>query len=275
MPCASYWPLPSLIVFELPGQRAPLLDEDAFLGLLQNLLPRGRAWPRDPDAVLTQLLRGLAAGQARTHQRSVKLIDETRPDTTYELLTEWEASLGLPDPCAGADPTVEQRKAQVLARWQADGGQSVPYLISVAAALGITAEVEELSDFHVGEGRCGDNVNGLREPVAGSYFIVGTETGLAGEPLAEWSGGRPAQDWDYAMVIRALQEPTFVFLVGAAGAGDYLTDVGSDSVTSLDEFSAGDPCGNLLVAYGNRVFECELRRVAPAHVTTIFAYGSP
>ena len=35
-------------------------NSDAYLAQLQALLPPGRAWPREPDAVLTKLLHAFA-----------------------------------------------------------------------------------------------------------------------------------------------------------------------------------------------------------------------
>jgi uncharacterized protein YmfQ (DUF2313 family) len=90
-----------------------------FLKALQGLMPRGRLWPRDADAVQTQVLAQLAPSYARSTARANYLLVDAFPATTYELLPEWESTLGLPDPCAGVAPTIPLRQAQALARFVA------------------------------------------------------------------------------------------------------------------------------------------------------------
>lgn len=122
---------------------ATALTEDDFLAALQTYLPRGPAWPRDPDAVLTQFLRGLATAQARLHARQNAVLPEVFPATTLELLAEWEASLGLPDPCIGPEPSLDDRRALVIERLTAQGGASIAYFTAVALALGYTITITE------------------------------------------------------------------------------------------------------------------------------------
>lgn len=176
-----------------PGVRAPSLTEDDFLGELQDLLPRGRAWPRDPDTVLTKLLSGFAKAQAEAHGRQVQLLAEVFPATTEELLPEWEASLGLPDPCLGPNPLDSERRQQVVARLTSPGGQSIPYFTQYAQSLGVAITIEEFSAWHVGMA-VGLPLLGIAWnfhwevtipafPV--HYFTVGEDT--AGDPLADWT----------------------------------------------------------------------------------------
>lgn len=122
---------------------APELTAADFLAALQSLLPRGRVWPRDSDAVQTKTLAGCAPTYARLTDRANNLITDSFPASTYELLPEWEASLGLPDPCAGEAPTVPQRRAQVISRLTATGGQSIAYFTAVAAALGYAITITQ------------------------------------------------------------------------------------------------------------------------------------
>ncbi|PRF79647.1 phage tail protein [Burkholderia multivorans] len=116
--------------------RAPNYTAADFLRALQSLLPRGRVWPRDPDANQTKVLSGFTPCFEALAARAANLLIDAFPGTTYELLPEWEATLGLPDPCAGEAPTTEQRVAQVVERFVATGGQSIPYFKAVAKALG-------------------------------------------------------------------------------------------------------------------------------------------
>src|SRR5262249_58307300 len=109
---------------------SPTLTEDDFLQSLQNYLPPGPAWSRDASAVLgTAFLRGVALGYARAHGRQRYLLTDAFPATTDELLPEWEATCGLPDPCLGDDPLPSARRRQLLARLTDPGGQSIQHYI--------------------------------------------------------------------------------------------------------------------------------------------------
>ena len=129
---------------------APDLTAADYLAALQALMPRGRVWPRDQDAVQTKTLAGCAPSFARHAARSNNLITDGFPAAAYELLPEWESALGLPDPCAGEAPTVQQRRAQVVARLTSTGGQSIAYLTAVAAALGYTVTITQFSPSRFG-----------------------------------------------------------------------------------------------------------------------------
>ncbi len=116
---------------------------EAYLYQLQALLPPGKAWSRDPDAVLSKLLLAMGDGLARAARRAEDLLEEIDPRTTVELLPDWERVAGLPDPCAGPSPTLATRQAILTAKLISRGGQSRAYLIGVAAALGYTITIEE------------------------------------------------------------------------------------------------------------------------------------
>jgi uncharacterized protein YmfQ (DUF2313 family) len=162
---------------------------------LQSLLPQGRAWPRDEDATLTALLRGLAKSMADAHTRQINLLVDGFPATTEELLPEWEATLGLPDPCAGPLALVSERVAQVVARIKGKGGQSIPYYIQFAADLGYTITITEFAPYRVGHpigvpifGEAWAHAWEVNAPAfTVRYFRTGIDT--AGTPLADWAGG--------------------------------------------------------------------------------------
>lgn len=122
----------------------------------QALMPTGAVWPRQAGTVQERVLSGLAAGVARLHARARALLVDAFPSTALELLGEWEASLGLPDPCAGAEQTVQQRRAAVVSRLTGRGGQSAGYFIGVAAALGYVVTIEQFAAFRFGESDFGD-----------------------------------------------------------------------------------------------------------------------
>jgi uncharacterized protein YmfQ (DUF2313 family) len=131
-----------------------------MLAALQSLMPRGRVWPRDPDAVMTQALSGLATPFAQQATRANYLLVDAFPSTTEELLPEWEETLGLPDPCAGPQPTIAARQAQVLARFAGLGGQSPAYFIGYAANLGYTVTITQYTPFRMGQQTMGCQLGG-------------------------------------------------------------------------------------------------------------------
>ena len=121
-----------------------------YLSQLQNLLPLGIAWPRDPDAVLTRLLSAWAEEFARINDRAEQLFDEIDPRTTNELLSDWERVFGLPDPCAVAlldelDPA--QRRAAVIAHMDDITGQSLADYERLIRAMGYEVKITAF-DLH-------------------------------------------------------------------------------------------------------------------------------
>lgn len=173
---------------------APLYSFLDYARQKRALLPRGRLWPRDDDTLQFAILKGLCLTWDRLTARANNLLVDAFPLTTFELLPEWEETLGLPDPCAGPSPTVEGRRAQVVARFAAEGGQARAYFISFAGALGYTIDIQNFAPFRAGWNRAGDPDYG--EAWAYTFAVTGqlnqvqwfrAGIGAAGEPLAYWS----------------------------------------------------------------------------------------
>ncbi|MBI3453378.1 MAG: DUF2313 domain-containing protein [Rhodospirillales bacterium] len=121
---------------------------DDYLRVAQDLLPRGWAWPRDPDATLTGFWRSIAEEFSRTGRRMGDLLDiESHPGAALEMLTDWERVAGLPDPCAGQAATLSERRNRLIQKLTARGGQSRQYYIDVAAVLGFEITITEFRPF--------------------------------------------------------------------------------------------------------------------------------
>ena len=120
------------------------------------LLPRGRVWPSDHDAVQSRLLGAVGQTFERSDEAGSALLDNSLPGDNGDLLGEWEASLGLPDPCAGPNPTEQQRANQVRARFIAGGGQSRPRYIDYATTLGFAIQIVNYAPFRAGRSTCGN-----------------------------------------------------------------------------------------------------------------------
>ena len=173
---------------------APNLTSADFLRAFQALMPRGRVWPRDQDAVQTKVFSGLTQVYGRQTARSNYLLVDSFPGTTYELLPEWESTLGLPDPCAGESPTVQQRRAQVVARLANSGGQSAAYYIGFAAKLGYGITITNFAPFRCGQSYCGQQLGNsdwfftwaINAPLNTVVRFAAGQS-AAGEPLGSWN----------------------------------------------------------------------------------------
>lgn len=122
-----------------------------FLRAFMSLLPRGRVWSRDVSSVQSRALLGLVTIYEDSTARANQLLVDAFPGSTYELLPEWELTLGLPDPCAGPAPTIQARRAQVVARLTAAGGQSIPYFTGLAKSLGYEVTVTQFMPSRFGK----------------------------------------------------------------------------------------------------------------------------
>ena len=132
----------------------PFSAEDFTAALIAEM-PTGAVWPRDLDAVMPQVMAALAPTFARLAARDLNLLADAFPVAPLELLPEWESTLGLPDPCAGPSPTIEQRQKQVNGRFIGDGGQSAGYLVGIAAALGFDITITQYKPFRLGHSKLG------------------------------------------------------------------------------------------------------------------------
>jgi uncharacterized protein YmfQ (DUF2313 family) len=195
---------------------APKLTSADFLRAFQALMPRGRVWPRDSDAVQTEVFTGLTQIYARSTARANYLLVDAFPATTYELLPEWEATLGLPDPCAGPAPTIQQRRNQVVARLSNSGGQSIAYFVNFAAQLGYTVTITQYTQARAGMLRAGDPCNGYDwnfawKITAPLNTVVRAVAGAmaAGDPLAAWGNG--VLECEFRAVMPAHTIPIFAY----------------------------------------------------------------
>ena len=164
-----------------------------YSSALAGYMPTGLAWSKETTSIQSKTRDGLSKVYERTDQRANQLLEDGFPTTTVELLPEWEDSLGLPDPCAGDTPTLQQRRAQVAARFVATGGQTLDYFTEFAGNLGFTVTPTEYAPFRAGFNRAGDPAYGeawahtfaLTAPlVTITPFRAGQSA--AGEPLNVW-----------------------------------------------------------------------------------------
>jgi len=116
-----------------------------YLAAFLKLLPRGRIWPKFPGSGISNTFAGFVASFQRLDAAAIFTLQDCVPQTAVGMLPEWEQALGLPDPCAGVAPTIQQRQNQVVARFANAAGQSVPFFEAYAAQLGFLISITEFT----------------------------------------------------------------------------------------------------------------------------------
>ena len=183
---------------------APTAED--FLWQFQRLLPRGRIWHRGWGTTQAADLLTLMPTWVRLNGRANDLIVDAFPCTTRELLPEWEATLGLPDPCVEPPlSTIQQRVAAVCAKFRARGGQSVPYFLELAESLGYDVSITTYQPFRVG-------INRVSEPLYGP----------------EWA-------FAWKVTIHGLPDVAIYFRVGTSTVGERLRTVRSNTLQCIFE----------------------------------------
>lgn len=171
-----------------------LLGDD-FKASLEAKLPPGVALLADAaDAPVKDGFWSAVADAFAAFHADVANISEIESDPRLaaQLLSDWEACFGLPDPCVPQPQSVIDRRTALLEKITEEGGQAPAYFIARAAALGATITITEFQPFRVGVSRVGDALsNGpwqftwrVNGPLAGpvSFFRVGLSA--VGDPLS-------------------------------------------------------------------------------------------
>ena len=131
-----------------------------YAAAFRALLPRGKAWPDDTSSVFMRTVAALAMVYQISDEAAIDLLADAFPVGTVNLLPEWEEALGLPDPCVGSSPTLQQRQAAVYARFIRGGGLNRQRYIDFAAALGFAITISTYAPFRAGHARAGQPVYG-------------------------------------------------------------------------------------------------------------------
>ena len=141
-----------------------------YLEQLHALMPRGDALTRELDTDWSNLLGVLAEEFARVDARAHALIEEIDPQTTTELIAEWERVTGLPD-CAPLGPTLGARRSDVVHRLTVLGSLTPQFLVDELAQLGFTVVLTEFECFEVGFSQVGEELAD-----EGAWFFIDIET---------------------------------------------------------------------------------------------------
>lgn len=118
--------------------------------MMLAMLPRGSAWPTDPNSKWGKLLYGIAEEFARIDARNEQLLREMDTRSVGELLPEWENDFGLPGSCITESQTLSQRRNALITKFRYHGRQDTQFFIDVAAELGYTITITEYDEAHPG-----------------------------------------------------------------------------------------------------------------------------
>lgn len=186
--------------------------ETTIAQTLYRMLPVGLAW-RSPDGEsfddnsrLGGFLRALSGALAETYRRLDVITRESTAATMTDSLADWEAELGLPDPCVAVDPDEAARVAAVLARVRWSGVITPSDYIALAAELGYQIEIEEPQPFECGTSECGGDHEIAGGAAVEFYWIVR----IAGQIIRYFEAGigetgiTPLTDFDRAGDLECL-----------------------------------------------------------------------
>lgn len=194
-----------------------LMSAEGYKDFLASLFPRGAAWNLFTDFKIKKISDSFAQELERVDSRGLALLAEIDPNTTSELLTDFERLLGLPDLGLSLGSTTEKRRGDILAKLTNSGGQTIAYYIQLAANLGVTITIIEFKNPRCGIARCGDRLT------AGSWkfaFKIVTPLGISSEDLTRLR--LTINRYKPAHTIAIFTDNTLFARAGVARAGDRL-----------------------------------------------------
>lgn len=111
-------------------------------------MPRGVLWQRSTSLDLYKYTQGYASRLERAEASADNILLEMRPESTLQLLTDWEDYLGLPECIAEPSSNIEYRRYAVVEKYHRKGGLQAWNIQKLATDLGFTVEVDETFPHH-------------------------------------------------------------------------------------------------------------------------------
>jgi len=172
---------------------------DDYVPVVIDLLPEGQAWPTwDVDSNLSKWIDGSSQIWGDVDGRADDLlVRESDPNSTLELLEDWERNWGLPDKCVAEPLTVYDRQRLLVHRITLLGSQSRQFYFDIADYFGIKIEIIEHAPYMGGISRGGDTTDetdsGWPRWEAGAETIRFYWTFGVGKPRLTWFRGGAGQ----------------------------------------------------------------------------------
>ncbi|EMK5462988.1 DUF2313 domain-containing protein [Vibrio cholerae] len=120
---------------------------EQWTNVIMANMPRGIIWSREHTLKLYQYAAGYAPRLKAAEENADNILLEMRPETTVQLLPEWEWYLGLPE-CNLEKQTLETRRDAVVEKFHRKGGLQAWNIEKLAADLGFDVEVQEIFPHH-------------------------------------------------------------------------------------------------------------------------------
>jgi uncharacterized protein YmfQ (DUF2313 family) len=184
------------------------VDLDGHLRSISDLLPQGRAWPRDEDSNLMRYWKAFAEVVKYAEDRICALSDEFFCDTADETLDVWYATydLRLPEQpnidAACLDPgyvLIDDRRQRLCGEVTKGGGNDCAYLVGVATginwAVTCTDIGSDVAGCFAGDEYAGCAALGLTPEPAQSGSSIGVSTML--QPYGAASSYPGVEAWEH------------------------------------------------------------------------------
>lgn len=114
-----------------------MVDTHEYLYDLQDHLPEGQGFNRHPDSEMTKLLTAAADVLSDAHAAVEAIAEVERfPDTATARISDWEAFVDAYGEGGVAPEALGARRAAVIRKIVAKGGQSAGYLRAIAVSMG-------------------------------------------------------------------------------------------------------------------------------------------
>lgn len=156
-------------------------SSDEYRQLLASLLPAGKAWQVKSGKNIYDLFQAFADEFAEVDTRSDELREEADPQTTSELLEDWERVLGFPDGCTLVTGTDQERIDNIVNRLKEIGRSlTLSFFEDIADNFGINIIIEEPHPFRLGSSGMG---NAIRDPDFQYVWRVYVPSGVDYEQL--------------------------------------------------------------------------------------------
>lgn len=129
----------------------PTYTTKDFRNALLNLLPMGPIWSRAEGGMVWIWATIVGKSYARNSARAIELFKVAFPATATELITEWENTVGLPDPCVGPVDDITTRQMLVVDRLVSSIESSTEFYIAYTKKyFGIDIVIDQYSPFRFG-----------------------------------------------------------------------------------------------------------------------------
>ncbi len=158
-----------------------------YKAALINSLPQGPAFPKNGAPNRDAVLGAIAEELAEEDRLTDKLLSEANPQTTNDMLSDWEHDYGLPECDHQQGLTRQERLALLNEKITRVGSLNPQAVKKLCEDLGYTVEITERRPFVGGVSCGGDRVSGphscrcwwsvrVLEPRV-TYFRGGVSTG--------------------------------------------------------------------------------------------------